>query len=184
MKKIFIVLTLLLCMIGYSKTYAVDCTLPYGCSWSGPATITLYGCLTVQYYYTICNGKPYFKIGDITAQPPCVQYGPQQVINDAGLAILVETWTDEIRQQLINVGDCKNDISGYTRECYRWTGVNPSEPVELIPCHVESCCESFWIICKTGSNPNTYSYTKTGSSAGAICPRPLEPGCHSVCDEQ
>jgi hypothetical protein len=182
MRKIFYVFIIIV-SVTYQSNSQVDCTLPYGCSWSGPSTITLYGCLTVQYYYSICNGKAYFKIGDITVQPPCVYYSPAQIIYDAGVAILSESWTDNLKN-VLDLNDCLDGNSGYTLECYRWTGVNPGEQVELIPCHIESCCVSTWKICKTGENPDTYSYTKTGSSVGVICPRPLEPGCTSVCDQQ
>jgi len=184
MKKIILLVIILFCATTYNSVAQPYCTLPEGCSWSGPASVVLHDCLTVEYYYTICNGKAYFKIGDITAEPPCPPWGPQQVIDDAGKAILAESWCDGIRAFLINVNDCIDGNSSYSRECYYWGGPYPSEPDQLIACHDESCCESYWTICKTGVNPNTFSYTKTGSSAGVICPRPMEPGCVSVCDEQ
>ncbi|MFH1052656.1 MAG: hypothetical protein V1779_17180, partial [bacterium] len=117
MKKIIVFILLVFCATVYNSSSQVNCDPPDGCDdWSGPSSVELYDCLTVEYYYVICNGKAYFKLGDITAELPCVLYGPQQVINDAGEAILKESWCDVIRDGLINVNDCSYDNSQYSRE--------------------------------------------------------------------
>jgi len=186
MKRILFVLILLMSLTAYQSKAQNNCTLPQGCSWSGPSTVTLYGCLTVEYYYTICNDVPYFKLGNITANPPCPQYAPSQVIRDAGEAIIQESWLDAWKLN-IPINECVDGISGFSDACYHWTTIilpSGSGVPFLTYCTVNTCCISYWKICRTGGS--TWTYYKSGSYQGVPCPPEILPpyseDCFGVCE--